>query len=144
MGRELLSFKMFLSVLFAFTVVYAIITYGRLVREEIGRYDRALSDRTNIIERAKAKPITVKGLYLTASSAASARTRERIINLINETELNSVIIDIKDYSGNVLYDSNLDIVNELDTERVVMRDVKEVINEFHAADVYVIARQTVF
>src|SRR3989338_7204052 len=144
MGRELLNFKMFLSVLFAFTVGYAIITYGRLVREEIGRYDRALSERVQVIDRVKAKPITVKVLYLTASSAASSRTRQRIIELIKETELNSVIIDIKDYTGNILYDSDLDLVNQLDTERVVMREVKEIINEFHNADIYVVARQTVF
>ncbi|MEK7584884.1 MAG: putative glycoside hydrolase [Patescibacteria group bacterium] len=144
MGRELLNFKMFLTMLFAFMVGYAIMTYGRLVVEEIGRYDRALSNRTHIIERAKAKPITVRGLYLTASSAASSKTRQRIIDLIKETELNSVIVDIKDYTGNILYDSDLALVNELDTERIVMRDVAGIVDEFHAADIYVIARQTVF
>ena len=55
-----------------------------------------------------------------------------------------LVIDIKDYSGLVLYDSNLLWVNEFKTEQDRLGDVKALIQKFHDNDIYVIARQTVF
>lgn len=94
----------------------------------------------------KTKPAKreVKGLYLTAYSAASPKVTDYIIDLINKTELNAVVIDIKDYSGYVLYDSELALVNELGTEKHRLGDVKSIVKKFHDNDIYVIARQTVF
>ncbi|MFH1947025.1 MAG: putative glycoside hydrolase [Candidatus Magasanikbacteria bacterium] len=94
----------------------------------------------------KQKPIKreVKGLYLTAYSASNSKKVDQIIDLINSTELNAVVIDIKDYSGYVLYDSNLLAVNEFKTEQKRLGDVKAIIQKFHDNDIYVIARQTVF
>jgi len=86
----------------------------------------------------------VKGLYLTAYTASSPKALDRIISLINSTELNAVVIDIKDYSGYVLYDSNLLWVNEFKTDKNRLGDVKEIIEKLHNNDIYVIARQTVF
>lgn len=97
-----------------------------------------------IIKKEKPQKREVKGLYLTAYSAGSPKKVEQIIDLINKTELNAVVIDIKDYSGLVLYDSNLLWVNELKTEDNRLGDVKALIKKFHDNDIYVIARQTVF
>ncbi|PIZ95649.1 MAG: sugar fermentation stimulation protein [Candidatus Magasanikbacteria bacterium CG_4_10_14_0_2_um_filter_33_14] len=87
---------------------------------------------------------TVKGLYLTAYSAGSPKTMDNIISLIDSTELNAVVIDVKDYSGKVLYDSDIDLVNEFGLESNRLGDVKEMIKKLHEHDIYVIARQTVF
>jgi len=87
---------------------------------------------------------TVKGIYLTAYSANNKTKRAEMIDLIDSTELNAVVIDIKDYTGYVLYDSDVDLINQLKLEREVMDDVSLIIEDFHARDIYVIARQTVF
>ncbi|MFA5128176.1 MAG: L-threonylcarbamoyladenylate synthase [Patescibacteria group bacterium] len=87
---------------------------------------------------------TVKGLYLTAYSAGSEKKIDAIINLIDKTELNAVVIDIKDYSGLVLYDSQLATVNELNTEDNRLGDVPALIEKLHEHKIYVIARQTIF
>jgi hypothetical protein len=94
--------------------------------------------------KSKPEKREVKGIYLTAYSAASPKVRAYAIDLINKTELNAVIIDIKDYSGYVLYDSELPLVNELGTEKHRLVNIRNIINEFHNNDIYVIARQTVF
>ena len=86
----------------------------------------------------------VKGVYITAYSAGSKKTVDRIIDLIDRTELNAVVIDIKDYSGLVLYDSDVPLVNELEVEDNRLRDITATIEKFHEHDIYVIARQTVF
>jgi len=85
-----------------------------------------------------------KGLYLTAYSAGSTKKLDSIIDLIDRTELNAVVIDVKDYSGLVLYDSDVDLVNELDLEDNRLRDVKAIVDRLHSHNIYVIARQTVF
>lgn len=96
----------------------------------------------NRLERLNRKE--VKGLYLTAYSAGNIDKITEIIDLINKTELNAVVIDIKDYSGYVLYDSNVPLVNELDLEDYRINRIANLIKALHKYDIYVIARQTVF
>lgn len=88
--------------------------------------------------------ITVKGLYLTAYSAGSTKKMNEIIALIKRTELNAVVIDIKDYSGLVLYDSQVPAVVELKTKDNRLGDAKELIKKLKDENIYVVARQTVF
>lgn len=99
-----------------------------------------------MLKTLKQKPtkIEAKGIYLTAYSAGNPKKVAAMIDLINRTELNTVVIDIKDYSGKVLYDSNLAMVNELGLEDNRIGDVRAVVKQFHDHGIYVIARQTVF
>ena len=94
--------------------------------------------------RHKAEPIKVKGLYITAYSASSAKKVQEIIDLIKATELNAVVIDVKDYSGNVLYDSNLPLVNELDNEMVLIKNLSGLVEKFKKEKIYTIARVSSF
>lgn len=93
---------------------------------------------------AKNPLIKVKGLYLTAYSAGSAKKMDEIISLVKATELNAVVIDIKDYSGLVLYDSDIVTVDNLQTEDDRLGDVGALIKKLHDNHIYVIARQTIF
>lgn len=95
-------------------------------------------------QRVKPDKREVKGIYLTAYSAGLPRKIDSTIDLINQTELNAVVIDIKDYSGYILYDSEVELVNELETEDDRIGDVGALIKKLHEHDIYVIARQTVF
>jgi hypothetical protein len=87
---------------------------------------------------------TVKGLYLTAYSAGSSKKLGEIIDLINRTELNAVIIDIKDYSGLVLYDTKVPLATSLRLKDNRYPDLAKTIRRLHDNDIYVIARQTIF
>lgn len=87
---------------------------------------------------------TVKGLYLTAYSANNPKKLNEIIKLIDTTELNAVVIDIKDYTGYVLYDSQVPLVTGLKTKKVLVHDLPAIINRLHQHNIYVIARQVVF
>ncbi len=99
-----------------------------------------------MLKQQQTKPLKreVKGVYLTAYSAGNTKTVDGIIDLINRTELNAVVVDIKDYSGKVLYDSDLEIINNLELEDDRIGDVRALIKKLHDHDIYVIARQTVF
>jgi hypothetical protein len=93
---------------------------------------------------AKNEPQVVKGLYLTAYSAGSDKKITEIIQLLNRTELNAVVIDIKDSTGTVLYDSQLKLVNNLKLKDNRLGDLRKLIDQLHQNKIYVIARQAVF
>jgi len=96
------------------------------------------------VVREKSTTHIVKGIYLTASSANNLQKMNEMIDLIDKTELNAVVIDIKDYTGYILYDSQVPEVKKFETKRIVMKDVSALINKLHEKNIYVIARQTVF
>ncbi len=89
-------------------------------------------------------PPVVKGLYLTAYSAGNSKKIDEIIKLIQRTELNSVVIDIKDYSGYILYDSNLPFVVKNKMRSVRVTDLRALIDKLHQANIYTIARVSTF
>ncbi len=133
-----------LLIAFAITVGGSLASYGRGVLTAIADFDTSISIEEKSIHREKPKKIVSKGLYLTAYSASNPKKRAEIIDLIRRTELNTVVIDIKDYSGYVLYDSAIPMVRDLKTKKVIVKDMRAVISEFKKAGIYVIARQTVF
>lgn len=89
-------------------------------------------------------PIKVKGLYLTAYSAGNQDKINEIISLLDKTELNSVVIDLKDYSGYILYDSALPFVNKLGLEDVRIKNVPKLLEQLKSHRIYTIARISVF
>ncbi len=94
--------------------------------------------------RAKPPKQIVKGLYLTAYSAGDPKKIDEIIKLVEETELNAVVIDIKDYSGLVLYNSHVGLIKQLGLKDNRLGDARALIKKLHDHNIYVIARQTVF
>ncbi len=103
-----------------------------------------LATTTITAVRTKSPVRVVKGIYLTAAAAANSSTLARLEQLIDTTELNAVVIDIKDYTGYILYPSQIPLVAELQTARPVIVDVPALLDRLHDKNIYVIARQTVF
>lgn len=104
------------------------------------------SEKTNTVSQKllhQKKPDYVRGIYLTASSAGNDTYRQKLINNLKKDYINSVVIDIKDYSGYILYDTQLDEINKIKGKKIQM-DARQMIDEFHEAGIYIIARQTVF
>lgn len=89
-------------------------------------------------------PDYVRGIYLTASTAGSEELRKQLLTKIKDSRINTVVIDIKDYSGYILYDSQLPAVQNARAINNRMPHLAKILDEFHQLEVYVIARQTVF
>lgn len=99
--------------------------------------------KENISIKKSFKPDYVRGIYLTASTAGQLDLRHKLIAKMQDSRINTVVIDIKDYSGYILYDSQVPSVREYKAFKKIM-DVGQVIADFHQANIYIIARQTVF
>lgn len=95
-------------------------------------------------KRTKPPEIERKVIYITSWTATLPSKIDHFIELIDTTELNAAIIDIKDYTGFISYDSDVEKVNEYETEDKRITDIHALLKKFKDKGIYLIARQTVF
>jgi len=91
-----------------------------------------------------ATPDNVKGIYMTSWIASSEKLRAPLVKFIDDTELNSLVIDIKDYSGKIVFSVASDELKAYGSEEVRIKDLPEFIESLHKKGVYVIGRIAVF
>jgi hypothetical protein len=84
---------------------------------------------------------SVKGVYLPGPRTADEEVISELIDLIDATELNAVIIDTKD--AVIYYDTQIDFFREAGAVTPEY-DAVELIERFHDHGIYVIARQVAF
>jgi hypothetical protein len=89
-------------------------------------------------------PAVIKAIYATNYSAGNEKKLSYLIDLIKKTELNAIVIDIKDFSGIVGYDSNLILVNAYGAEEPRIRHINKLIKRLHDENIYIIGRIAVF
>jgi hypothetical protein len=90
-------------------------------------------------------PEIIKAIYATSWSAGSSKKMDYLIKLIKDTELNSIVIDIKDYSGELAYDTDIDLVKKYGAvKEIKIAKPNALIKRLHDEGIYVIARQTIF
>ncbi|WP_223192999.1 putative glycoside hydrolase [Paenibacillus sedimenti] len=86
----------------------------------------------------------VKGIYVSAWSAVGTKF-EQLIQLLDQTDLNTMVIDIKNDSGQVTYASAVPMVNEIGANsHVIIKDLKSKLQLLKAKGIYSIARIVVF
>jgi hypothetical protein len=95
-------------------------------------------------KRLNPAPEVIKAIYITSWSASSDSRVSSLIDLIKKTELNAVVIDIKDYSGYVAYDIQNEDVEKYGAKEIRIRKPNALIKRLHDEGIYIIARQTVF
>jgi len=90
-------------------------------------------------------PEAVKALYMTSCVVSTPSFREKLVGIIDRTEVNSVVIDVKDYTGTLSFIPKRENLMPLWRDgRCGTSDMEDFIKELHERDVYVIARITVF
>lgn len=100
----------------------------------------------NFTADLKAEPFVVKAIYITASAASSKKWVSDLFDLVDRTELNAVVVDIKlDIAGNVGgvgFMSKSPLVIEAGTAEDYI-DMEWLVEEAHKRDIYLIARMAV-
>jgi len=92
----------------------------------------------------KPTKIDSKGIYLTGYTAAWKARRQELVDLVNRTEVNSMVIDIKDASGRIFFDTDIALAHEIGSEDGRIPDLKEWLQELKEQGIYTIARIVVF
>ena len=91
-----------------------------------------------------ATPDAVKGIYMTSWVAGTPSLRNGLVKLLDETEVNSGVIDIKDYSGKIVFPVTNPELKAYGSEEVRISDLPQFIDMLHKKGVYVIGRVAVF
>lgn len=93
---------------------------------------------------ASREPVKVKGIYVSAYVAGNPDMMNTIIKHLDETELNAVVIDFKDDDGRITTPLNVPAFQEIEACKSYVPDMKQLIEELKAHDIYVIARVVTF
>ncbi len=90
-------------------------------------------------------PDAVKAIYMSSCVAATSDFRDRVINIANTTEINSIVIDIKDNTGMISYPSKKsELLQVQNSGSCRINDIRGLIAMLHESNIYVIGRIAVF
>ena len=90
-------------------------------------------------------PFTPKGLYLSFYGIGDRKLREDALDLLRETELNTLVIDIKGDRGMIPYRSSIPLATEIGAQRITtVKDMRGLIESLKNEGIYTIARIVVF
>ncbi|MCG2675678.1 putative glycoside hydrolase [bacterium] len=93
----------------------------------------------------KLVPFTPKALYLSFYGIGDKTLRESALKLIQETELNALVIDVKGDRGMLPYKSTIPLAAEVGAQKIItVKDMSGLIKSLKEKDIYTIARIVVF
>lgn len=90
------------------------------------------------------EPQKVRGIYISGPMAGSTEQFENILNSFAGTEINTVVIDLKDDQGRITCPMETPVVTEINACRPYVRDMESMIASLKERGLYVIARITAF
>lgn len=133
--------KIFIFLIILFIIGGFILLNGRSATPFLTRGINNANFLTDLIQ--KREPLLTKAVYVTFGTAGSDRIND-IIDLIKRTELNAVVIDLKDYTGRVPFETASEIIKKVGSEKIYIKDIKALIKMLHQNNIYAIARIAVF
>ena len=86
----------------------------------------------------------IRAIYIPPSSLDESSEANSYISLIKGTDINAVILDVKDDSGYLYYPSEIEIVKKVGNISEINCNYKQNIKKFHDAGIYVIGKITCF
>lgn len=93
----------------------------------------------------KLVPFTPKALYLSFYGIGDKTLRESALKLIQETELNALVIDVKGDRGMIPYKSTIPLASEVGAQKIItVKDMSDLIKSLKEKGIYTIARIVVF
>jgi hypothetical protein len=101
----------------------------------------------NIPETISMEPFKARAIYITAAVASSPALVEEFVALIEQTDLNAIVIDLKsdlrDDLGLLYYDSQVPLAQELDLSAPYI-DMPALVQDLRDRGIYTIARIQLF
>lgn len=126
-----------------------IILTGSIVSTDLALWSKRIikKETSNFAQTDKPKhiktPETVKAIYLTSATPTVSHFDE-LVKLVEDTELNAMVIDIKDSYGKVAYDSEVPLAKAVGISKGKIKDLSAIIKLLHEKNIYAIARIAVF
>ena len=132
-----------------------VVEHGRMVTEEEQEQEPQadgeqetepeLQTAELMIDLARERvPVKVKGIYISAYVAGTPAMVDKLIEEINRTEANALVIDLKDDFGRVACEMNSPLVQDIGSVKTYIRDVEALMKKLDDHGIYAIARIPAF
>jgi hypothetical protein len=89
-------------------------------------------------------PEEVKAIYLSGWVAGSTDFRNSLIKLVDQTELNAVVIDIKDSTGRISFHTDDPYIQSIGSSENRIKDIRALTALLHSKNIYIIGRISTF
>lgn len=86
----------------------------------------------------------VRGIYISGARAGISSYMDELISLTEETEVNAMVIDIKNDTGEITYKTDLPLAVEIGAGTGYIKDMKELVKKLKEKNIYLIARIVAF
>jgi len=91
------------------------------------------------------KKKNIRALYVSYWALAAPKYMREIDNIIEQSDINALVVDIKNEQGYLAFKGNVELANKIGTyKRRVIRDVEKFISYYKEKNVYLIARMSLF
>jgi hypothetical protein len=90
------------------------------------------------------KPANIKGVYATGWMAGHPTGLPKILRFIDETEVNSLVVDVKDDTGTLSFKMDVPLANEIGAAQKKIADPEKLMNTLREHHIFPIARIVVF
>ncbi|HRZ30046.1 MAG TPA: putative glycoside hydrolase [Candidatus Paceibacterota bacterium] len=97
-----------------------------------------------VVVSHKKTPESVKAIYMSSWVAGSKEAREKMLKRIEGTNINSIVLDIKDTSGKIVIKLNSPALVKYQSEESRVSDITEFVDDLHQRGYYVIGHIAVF
>lgn len=89
-------------------------------------------------------PEPMKAIYMSQCVVGTPSFRAKLVKLAEETEINAIVIDVKDYTGKIAFETDNPVLAPSVSDTCGARDMKAFLKMLHEKGIYTIARVTVF
>ncbi len=88
--------------------------------------------------------IKVKGIYVSGAMAGTSDSMNSLIDLIDDTDLNTMVIDVKNDNGKISYSMDLTKVTDMGNNAGYIKDIDALMARLKEDNIYTIARIVCF
>jgi hypothetical protein len=118
---------------------------GETLRVRAPGYRRQDVAARELTAEIKLTPFVPRALYLSFFGVGAPALRAAALRLLDETELNAVVIDVKGDRGMVSYRSGVPLAAQVGAQDIItIRDVRALLAELKQKGIYTVARIVVF
>jgi hypothetical protein len=123
--------------------IFSLKTKGDRLTARAHGYMRAEAASSSL--EIKLVPFRPKALYLSFFGIGDRTLRQAALKLIEETEINALVIDVKGDRGLIPYKSSVPLASEVGAQRIItIKDVNDLMKSLKERGIYTIARIVVF
>jgi len=111
------------------------------LKEELGPFYVPLPPE----EQRENPPVKARGLYITGNTVGLTNKFSQLVEMVETTELNALVIDVKNDHGLMTYPSQIEIVQEVGANgNAPVKNMSEIVADLNNRGIYTIARIVVF